>query len=203
MTIYQNAVIDPESPWRMIPDSEENILRDLEHYTLDPIFELYGNFVDRCPEWTDEATAKKYEGCTSIFGNFLALSHAFRLITDDEDLISRLYEAIKKNKATPEYQAARVKALAKVPVLEAISKAAGIKPRKDHGADAWPGKYMFNGEIITITRVYRLTEAEANEQNLLYLDRWEGRDSEGRPTGGAFSDGDKLSTTKGWKMYAE
>lgn len=203
MTEYVNSVVDLDHPWAFVADSEENIIHDLENYTLDPIFELYGNFVNRNPEWLKPETAKKYEGCTVISGNFLALSHAFYLITDDADMIGRLDAAIRKNKATPEYQEARAKKLAKVPVLETICKAAGIMPRKDRGADAWPGKYLFRGEIITITRVYRLTEAEANEQSILYLERWEGRDSEGRLIGGAFHDGDKLPTIAGWALYRE
>ena len=54
MTEYQNTVTNPAAPWSFIPDTEENILRDLECYTLDPIFELYGNFVNPSPVWLSE-----------------------------------------------------------------------------------------------------------------------------------------------------
>lgn len=117
MTEYQNTVTNPDAPWSFIPDTEENILRDLECYTLDPVFELYGNFVNPSPEWLSEDVSAKYAGCTSIFGNFLYLSHAFRLVTDDPGLISRLSAAIARNKATPEYQAARQRMLDKLPAL--------------------------------------------------------------------------------------
>lgn len=107
MTEYLNTVTDPQHPWASIPDSEENILRHLEQYTLDPVFEDYGNFVNLNPEWLYPEAEKKYKGCTSIFGNFLTFSHAFRLVTNDPGLIQRITEAINRNKATPEYQAAK------------------------------------------------------------------------------------------------
>ncbi len=110
-TYYMNSVLDPECPWRSIPDTEENILRDLERYTLDPIFERYGDFVNRHPQWLREY-AEKYAGLTSISGNFLTHSHAFRVYTDDEALISRIEAAVLRNKATPAYQQARAQLLA-------------------------------------------------------------------------------------------
>ena len=196
MTEYLNKVSSKEKSWMDVGDTEENIISDLREHALDPIFELYGGFVNRCPEWLNSETADKYIGCTVISGTFLTLSHAFRLVTDDEALIGRLAAAIRENQQREDYKAARKKALAKVPVLTDISKAADIKP----------GKYMFkgfreDGEIIKITRVYRITEEEANEQSLLYLDHWEGRNSEGILIGGAFRDGDKLQTTSGWAIY--
>lgn len=106
MTLFLNSVWDPDRPWRPIPDTEENILDHLAKYTLDPIFERYGDFVNRNPHWVGEA-AEKYKGMTVIFGNFLYFSHAFRVVTDDEDLISRISEAVNRNKATPEYREAR------------------------------------------------------------------------------------------------
>jgi hypothetical protein len=107
MTEYQNKVTNPDAPWSFMADTEENILHDLEQYTLDPIFELYGNFINPAPEWQSAEVSEKYAGCTSIFGNFLSHSHAFRLVTDDPGLISHLSAAVERNKATPEYQAAR------------------------------------------------------------------------------------------------
>lgn len=107
LTEYLNTVTDPQHPWASIPDSEENILRHLEQYTLDPVFEDCGNFVISNPEWLQPEVAEKYADCTLIFGNFLTFSHAFRLVTDDTGLIQRLTEAINRNKAMPEYQAAK------------------------------------------------------------------------------------------------
>lgn len=107
LTKYLNTVTDPLHPWASVPDSEENIINHLEQYTLDPVFEYCGNFVNPNPEWIYPEAAKKYNGCTLIFGNFLTFSHAFRIVTDDPDLIQRLTDAINRNKATPEYKAAR------------------------------------------------------------------------------------------------
>lgn len=107
MTEYLNKVTSTSEPWKMIPDSAENIIKDLAQYTLDPIFEKYGNFVNRSPEWLSEDAAEKYKGCSLIFGNFLNYSHAFRVVTDDDALIERLSAAIEANKCRPEYEAAR------------------------------------------------------------------------------------------------
>ena len=187
MTEYLNPVTNPAAPWSFIPDTEENILHDLGRYTLDPVFELYGNFVNPSQEWLSGEVAAKYAGCTSISGNFLAFSHAFRLVTDDPGLISRLSAAIARNKATPEYQAARRRMLDGLPVL--------TKQAAHEGQTyAWPGGWL------RLTRVYRLTEQEAIDNALLYLDRWEGIDHNGMTHGAAFHDGDKLPTAKNWKL---
>lgn len=187
MTEYLNTVANPDAPWSFIPDTEENILYDLERYTLDPVFELYGNFVNPSPEWLSEEVSAKYAGCTSIFGNFIYLSHAFRLVTDDPGLINRLRAAIDRNKATQEYQDARQRMLDKLPALTKRNAHKG-------GVYAWPGGW------IKLTRVYRLTEQEANDNALLYLDRWEGIDHNGTTHSAAFHDGDQIPTTKNWKL---
>lgn len=106
MTIYENKVINPEKPWSFMDDTKENILKDLAEYTLDPVFEDYGNFV-YTPHWDEEELAEKYKGLTAISGNFLNLSHAFRILTDDMELIKELTEAIRKNQETKEYQQAK------------------------------------------------------------------------------------------------
>lgn len=108
MTIYQNQVINPERPWSFMDDTKENILKDLAEYALDPVFEEYGNFV-YMPTWCDEETAEKYKGLTAISGNFLNLSHAFSLLTDDEELIKELTEAIRKNQETEKYKQAKIR----------------------------------------------------------------------------------------------
>ena len=113
MTLYENKVFDEDRPWLEIPDTEENILRDLERYTLDPVFEMYGDFVNRTPEWLTEELPQARAGHTMISGNFLNYTHAFRVCTDDEALIKRLEAAIDRNKATPEYQAAKTRMLEK------------------------------------------------------------------------------------------
>ena len=108
MTIYQNKVINPEKPWSFMEDTKENILKDLAEYTLDPVFEEYGNFV-YMPTWEDEQAAEKYKGLTAISGNFLTYSHAFRLLTDDVELIEELAKAIRKNQETEEYKQAKAR----------------------------------------------------------------------------------------------
>ena len=108
MTIYQNKVINPEKPWSFMEDTKENILKDLAEYTLDPVFEEYGNFV-YMPTWEDEQATEKYKGLTAISGNFLTYSHAFRLLTDDAELIEELTKAIRKNQETEEYKQAKVR----------------------------------------------------------------------------------------------
>lgn len=185
MTEYLNNVINPDAPWSFIPDTAENILHDLEHYTLDPVFEPYGNFIDPTPGWLCEPEATKYAGCTNIFGNFLTHSHAFRLVTDDAELISRIAAAVEKNKARPEYIAAFEAMVSKLPILTK--------------ENAKRGKvYAFSGGWIRLTSVYRITEQEANEKSLLFLDRYEGVDRNGMTHSGALHDGDQLPSTKGW-----
>ena len=76
MTEYLNTVTNPAAPWSFIDDTEENILQDLAAHTLDPIFELYGDFVNPSPEWLSTENAAKYAGCTMISGNFRAYTHA-------------------------------------------------------------------------------------------------------------------------------
>lgn len=46
---------------------------------------------------------------TAISGNFLNLSHAFSLLTDDEELIKELTEAIRKNQETEKYKQAKIR----------------------------------------------------------------------------------------------
>lgn len=61
------------------------------------------------PTWCDEESAEKYKGLTAISGNFLKLSHAFSLLTDDKELIEELTEAIRKNQETEEYKQAKIR----------------------------------------------------------------------------------------------
>lgn len=102
-------VRDPKNPCKMMTDTAENILNDIARYTLDPVFEKYGDFVNHNPSWLDKESAEKYKGCTVIFGNFLYYSHAFNIITDDENIIKAFEDAVKKNKSTSEYIAAKNK----------------------------------------------------------------------------------------------
>ena len=189
MTEYLNTVINPAAPWSFIDDTEENILQDLDAYTLDPIFELYGDFVNPSPEWLSTENAKKYAGCTMIFGNFYGYSHAFRLVTDDAALIARISAAVQRNKARPEYQQARQKMFDALPAL--TFKGAYIGHH-----------YRYCSGWFRLTKIIYLTEEECNRDSLLYMDRFEGIDWNGRTIGGAFNDGQQMPTTANWAIYA-
>lgn len=189
MTEYLNTVINPAAPWSFIDDAEENILHDLDAYTLDPTFELYGDFVNPSPEWLSTENAEKYAGCTMIFGNFYGYSHAFRLVTDDAALIARISAAVQRNKARPEYQQARQKMLDALPAL--TFKGAYIGHH-----------YRFCSGWFRLTKIIHLTEEECNRDSLLYMDRFEGIDWNGRTIGGAFHDGRQMPTTANWAIYA-
>ena len=60
--------------------------------------------------------------------------------------------------------------------------------------------YAYPGGWVLLTRVYRLTEQEAAENALLFLDRWEGIDQAGRTVGAAFPDSATVETLKNWKL---
>ena len=109
LRFLNETVINPREGWKWVPDTVENVLHDLATYTLDPRFEAYGDFVNRDPKWLDEDTANEFEGCASVFGNFLGFSHAFRFVTDDERILWLVEQAVSKNKARPDYQAQRQK----------------------------------------------------------------------------------------------
>ena len=69
--------------WEPI-ETLERLYPLFEQYTLDPIYEWYGNFVNRKPEWRRSEERQAYQGCTVISGRFE------RLVAD--------------NKATQAYQ---------------------------------------------------------------------------------------------------
>lgn len=109
-TFYLNKVVDSKKGWLLAEDSKENILHDLENYTLDPVFENYGNFVYK-PRFTSAEHEQHFiemygENMTCISGNFLKLSHAFRVVTDDQELIKELETAIRRNQQAIEYEEA-------------------------------------------------------------------------------------------------
>lgn len=189
MTEYLNTVTNPAAPWSFIDDTEENILQDLAAHTLDPTFELYGDFVNPSPEWLNPENAAKYAGCTMIFGNFLDYTHAFRLVTDDASLIARISSAVQRNKSRPEYQQARRKMIDKLPALTFKNATIGHHYRF---CDGW----------LRLTKIIHLTEEECNRDSLLYMDRFEAIDWNGHTQGGAFSDGRKMPTSANWAIYA-
>lgn len=99
--------VNPNGGWKREPDTIERILRYLDAYALDPVFEDYGNFVDASPEWLNPETARKYAGCTRFWGNFYAVSGVFDVITNDGEIIERLTAAIRRNQRSAAYASAK------------------------------------------------------------------------------------------------
>lgn len=62
------------------------------------------------------------------------------------------------------------------------------------------GIYAWNGGWIRLTQVYRISEEEANDHALLYLDRFEGVDDKGMTHGGALPGSDEVKSTRNWKL---
>jgi hypothetical protein len=75
------------------PDSIDKLLQVLADYPLDRRFEQYGDFAERCDT----------TGATQFFGNFLTVSHVFRIDSDDPQIVGPLIDAIATNKQRPDY----------------------------------------------------------------------------------------------------
>lgn len=86
-----------------------DLIEVLGKYTLDPIFEEYGNFINYNPVWTKKDLKEKYNNCVVISGNFLTYSHVFYIITDNKELINKLKKIIDNNKNTQNYINAKKK----------------------------------------------------------------------------------------------
>lgn len=89
------------------PDSIEELIKVLRTEPLDPVFEEYGNFVNRTPHFLHKEAQEKYNGCAQIFGNFAFYSHVFNILTDDAELIDSLEKLIRENQETESYIKAR------------------------------------------------------------------------------------------------
>ena len=89
--------------WEPI-ETLERLYPLFEQYTLDPIYEWYGNFVNRKPEWQRSEDRQAYQGCTVISGRFLHYGNFFYIVTDEEELIQRFERLVADNKATQAYQ---------------------------------------------------------------------------------------------------
>ena len=89
--------------WEPI-ETLERLYPLFEQYTLDPIYEWYGNFVNRKPEWQRSEERQAYQGCTVISGRFLHYGNLFYIVTDEEELIQRFERLVADNKATQAYQ---------------------------------------------------------------------------------------------------
>lgn len=89
--------------WEPI-ETLERLYPLFEQYTLDPIYEWYGNFVNRKPEWQRSEERQAYQSCTVISGRFLHYGNFFYIVTDEEELIQRFERLVADNKATQAYQ---------------------------------------------------------------------------------------------------
>ena len=89
--------------WEPI-ETLERLYPLFEQYTLDPIYEWDGNFVNRKPEWQRPEERRAYQGCTVISGRFLHYGNFFYIVTDEEELIQRFERLVAANKATKAYQ---------------------------------------------------------------------------------------------------
>lgn len=80
------------------------LLYMLEHYTLDPVFEIYGDFYEMRPIMCNgELCREKHH----FNGNFQDYSFVFNIYTDDESLANVLKAAINKHRASARYSMAR------------------------------------------------------------------------------------------------
>lgn len=82
------------------PDDLDTLLRLLRTEALDPRFAgAYGTYshlvTDHLP-WT-EADRLPHLGYVRFSGNFLHISHAFSIVTDDPVIIGALHDAIRCN----------------------------------------------------------------------------------------------------------
>lgn len=89
--------------WEPI-ETLERLYPLFEQYTLDPIYEWHGNFVNRKPEWQRSEERQAYQGCTVISGQFLNYGNFFYIVTDEEELIQHFERLVAANKATKAYQ---------------------------------------------------------------------------------------------------
>lgn len=93
------------------PDDIQVLLEVLAKDVLDPSFEQYHCYepvpFDPLLKERGEESARKYlpwVGAATFSGNFLTVSHVFHIITQDQQVIETLQEAIRRNLEKPEYQ---------------------------------------------------------------------------------------------------
>ena len=90
ITIHSNG-----SKWRAAePDTVESLLLALAEHPLDRTFEIYGDFIYQSDD-----------GKWWAFGNFLDLSHVFRIEADSRDELAEIEAAIRANQQRDDYLA--------------------------------------------------------------------------------------------------
>lgn len=87
----------------------EDFISKLKKFTLDPIFEKYGNFIFKNPKFPENPMlTEKYKGWYCLFGNFFDYSNTFCIYTDDVKLANRLKRLIRKNQKSELYVKAKM-----------------------------------------------------------------------------------------------
>lgn len=102
--------LEADTPFILIPYGPfvPVLLQNLSQYTLDPVFEQYGNFVT--PELereTLDGVSRYPTNAVHFWGNFGSLSSVFRVVTNHPEVIAALTAAIRTNQQTEAYQGAR------------------------------------------------------------------------------------------------
>jgi len=93
------------------PDTIEKLLDVLRTKTLDPIFEKYGNFINKSPKWgwygDGPSPYPDNPNVVVFFGDFYDYGHLFSIHTDEPLIITILEKAILDNQQTEAYQKAK------------------------------------------------------------------------------------------------
>jgi hypothetical protein len=102
MSSYTTVIESNGSKWAgQAPDHIEKLYEVLQSYTLNPVFEKYGDF------WFWAPSGDHQPAMLRFWGNFFELSHVFSIDTNDPCVIEQLTTLIINNKCTPAYQEAR------------------------------------------------------------------------------------------------
>jgi len=79
------------------------LLEVLAGHPLNRTFEMFGGFVERDARNLRGEWLEGLENAVSFFGNFLNLSHVFRIVSNDPAVVEHLAQAIASNRARADY----------------------------------------------------------------------------------------------------
>lgn len=102
--------LSADTPFILIPYSPfvPVLLQNLSQYTLDTVFEQYGNFVTpEIERETLDGLSRYPNNSVHFWGNFFDFSGVFRVVTNHPEVIAALTAAIRSNQQTEAYRAAR------------------------------------------------------------------------------------------------
>lgn len=86
-----------------VPDSVDTLLQVLSEHPLDHRLAPFIRPYDSLTPLPNRVLEKKPAGTMQFFGDFVTVSHCFRIYTDEPLLIEALTDAITKNMASAEY----------------------------------------------------------------------------------------------------